>query len=980
MTTDPPPDRDAALVRLLEEQRLALQRANDALAEREARLRAIFDAEPECVKLLDAGGRLIDMNRAGLRMLEAESLGQVLAADVSAFVVEEHRTAFRELVERVFRGETGHLEFQITSLGGRRRWMDTRAAPLRDATGRVTALLAITRDVTERRQTEDALRESESRNRAIAELVSDYAYTFRVTPDGRLEGEWVTDSFTRAFGLTLAQVSARGGWQRMVHPDDLPEALRHVQKVVAGESDICEMRWLTVTGEVRWLRDYARPVIDERTGRVVRIHGAAQDITERKLAEARLARLNRTYALLSEINQLIVREQETQRLLAGACRIAVETGGFLLACVVRPTAEDGRLGLAAHAAATPEAAIAPDHGFDDPALGFALTERAFATGARTVCNDIGTDPAAAPWRAAALGRGYRAMAAFPLVVAGRRAGVFSLYAATAGFFDTEELKLLDELAVDLGFALERHELERERERAERELRASEVRFRELAETIDDVFWVADPDRRHVLYVSPGYEKIWGRSCQSLYEDPDSWLAAVHPDDRERVREAAVLDRVARGLYDEEYRVVRPDGQVRWIRDRAYAVRNEAGQVERVLGVARDVTESRALEAQLRQAQKMEAIGQLAGGVAHDFNNILAAILMQADLAATAEGVSEAVRADLMSIRAAAERAGKLTHQLLLFSRRASLQPQDIDLNEVVTSLARMLQRIIGEDVRVQLHLDSRPLMTHADPGMLDQILMNLAINARDAMPEGGDLRIETAECLVGEAEAHRQPAARPGRYVRLSVIDTGTGIPAHVLPHIFEPFFTTKPPGRGTGLGLATVFGIVQQHRGWIDVDSTPGRGTRFDVLLPACEARQRPTEAARPKPRGGSETILLVEDDAQVRTLARMVLERSGYRVLEAPGGHDALRIWERREGPIHLLLTDVVMPGGIDGVELAGSLRQHDPALKVLYCSGYAPQASPRQVALRSGDELLHKPFSPDQLLEAVRRCLDRPAPPLI
>jgi nitrogen-specific signal transduction histidine kinase/CheY-like chemotaxis protein len=405
------------------------------------------------------------------------------------------------------------------------------------------------------------------------------------------------------------------------------------------------------------------------------------------------------------------------------------------------------------------------------------------------------------------------------------------------------------------------------------------------------------------------------------------------------------------------------------------VRDASGKVERVVGVARDITEPRQLAEQFRQSQKMDAIGQLAGGVAHDFNNILAAIMMQAEMAGMIENVKGKVQDALSDIRVYAERAANLTRQLLLFSRRQVMQPRELNLNEVVTNLAKMLQRIIGEDVRLQLHLHPAPLTTRADAGMLDQVLMNLAVNARDAMPGGGRLLIETTEKTVSEDLAGLHTEAAPGRYVCLSVSDTGIGIPPDVLPRIFEPFFTTKEPGKGTGLGLATVFGIVKQHEGWLKVDSMPGQGTNFKVFLPARTATS--AEAARaeapPKPRGGTETILLAEDDSDVRMLVQAVLEHHGYKVIEAANGIEALKLWTEHRGTVALLLTDLVMPAGMTGQQLARRLQQDQPDLKIIFTSGYSAEIAGRELQLRSGENFVQKPFAPYQLLEVVRKCLD-------
>ena len=514
----------------------------------------------------------------------------------------------------------------------------------------------------------------------------------------------------------------------------------------------------------------------------------------------------------------------------------------------------------------------------------------------------------------------------------------------------------------------------ERRQAEIALRASEERFQQLAANINEVFWMVDPVKGNVIYISPAYERIWGRSCQSLYDAPESWLTAIHPEDRERVR-LAVATFNSKGVFEEEYRVLRPDLQVRWIQGTAFPVRNAASQIERVVGVARDITDRRQMAEQLRQSQKMDAIGQLAGGVAHDFNNILAAMMMQSELLRTAGNISQEVRDGLQQIFNAAERAANLTRQLLLFSRRQVMQVRDLDLNEVVTSLAKMLQRIIGEDVHLDLQLHATPLMTHADAGMIDQVLMNLAINARDAMSKGGRLLIETTEKDVDEDLARLNPDTAPGWYVCVSVSDTGAGIPPEILPKIFEPFFTTKESGKGTGLGLATVFGIVKQHGGFIQVESEPHCGAIFRIFLPAnkVEPKSPTPPAMKARLHEGTETILLVEDDEGVRTLIRVTLERHGYRVLEAANGIEAIKLWDQHSKEVALLLTDLVMPAGVSGHELADRLQKDKPQLNVIFTSGYSAEVAVRQIKSQADENFLQKPFPPDQLLETVRRCLD-------
>jgi PAS domain S-box-containing protein len=403
----------------------------------------------------------------------------------------------------------------------------------------------------------------------------------------------------------------------------------------------------------------------------------------------------------------------------------------------------------------------------------------------------------------------------------------------------------------------------------------------------------------------------------------------------------------------------------------------------------DLTERKKLEGQFRQSQKMEGIGQLAGGVAHDFNNILAVIQMQADLLKTEAGITPAQLETAVEIGSAVQRASALTRQLLLFSRKETLQPRDLDLNESINELTKMLRRTLGDNIQLQFKFAMQPIFVRADAGMMDQVLMNLALNARDAMPKGGKLVIETSAVEFDEAAASHSGQIRPGKFVCLSVSDTGCGIPPENLQRIFEPFFTTKDVGKGTGLGLATVFGIVQQHNGWIDVNSEVGHGTTFRIYLPhiAKTSDQKFVQPATEQARGGNETILLVEDEPRLRASVKNVLSRLGYNVLESSDGASALKVWKKhrnevhftqkvwnqKRDEIHLLLTDMVMPGGMTGKDLGEQLLKENPGLKVIYVSGYSAEVAGRDFPLKEGVNFLIKPFQAQKLAQTVRQMLD-------
>jgi two-component system cell cycle sensor histidine kinase/response regulator CckA len=408
---------------------------------------------------------------------------------------------------------------------------------------------------------------------------------------------------------------------------------------------------------------------------------------------------------------------------------------------------------------------------------------------------------------------------------------------------------------------------------------------------------------------------------------------------------------------------------------ASPVRDQDGRISALLSVGRDITDQlraddtrRRLEDQLRQAQKMEAVGQLSGGIAHDFNNILTVILGNTALIESSPRLPADLLDAVREVGHSAERASSLTRQLTRLSRQQPMQARALDLNDVVRTMARLLERILGEDVRLRFNLAPEPLRVHADAGRIDQVLLNLAVNARDAMPSGGQLAIETFAVEWRET-------MREGAFAGVRVIDTGGGIAPEVVPHVFEPFFTTKDVGKGTGFGLATVYSIIQQHNGWINVESRLGTGTVFTFFLPRLGMDVRP--GARPPDTpvvpGGRETILVVEDERPLRSLVTNVLMQSGYTVLEAPSGMTALDVWARHRHEIQLLLTDVVMPDGMSGLELAHRLRRDRPDLRVIYTSGYSAEIATRGIQLQEGFNFLSKPYRAPELLRMVRANLD-------
>jgi len=519
----------------------------------------------------------------------------------------------------------------------------------------------------------------------------------------------------------------------------------------------------------------------------------------------------------------------------------------------------------------------------------------------------------------------------------------------------------------------------ERKRAQEALRASEERYRLISENTADVIWLLDADSRRFTYVSPSVQQLLGYSPEEVLGK--DMAVALTPESQEYAtsRLTEVLARFANG--DESVRTqvhqidqLRKDGSIVRTEVAITLLQNQQGGVGEILGVTRDVTDRLQVEGRLLQAQKLESVGRLAGGVAHDFNNLLTVINGYCDMLMSELPQDEGSHELVAEIRTAGERAAALSGQLLVLSRKQVVQAREVNLNDIIGEVEKMLGRVIGEDIRLESVLSPSLGCVLADPGQLHQILMNLAVNARDAMPNGGTLLIETTNIDLEEGFAGPHAEVQAGRYVQLKVTDTGVGMTQEVLSHLFEPFFTTKKAGEGTGLGLATVYGIVKQCGGSIWVYSQPGQGTNFSIYLPRIEpsgtAQNEPAQAT-PTVRG-TETILVVEDQDQLRKMTERVLRDHGYKVLDAADPDAALIHSKSYDGTIHLLLTDVVMPGMM-GPELADRIKALRPAIEVVFMSGYSERALLDRQVMESAGAYLAKPFSPKSLAVKVREVLD-------
>lgn len=677
-----------------------LREENARLQEAVQRWQTVVENEPECVKVVAEDGTLLEMNPAGLAMLEAASLAEVKSRPLIEFIAPEYREAFTELHRRVMRGERCTLQFAVVGLRGGQRWLETYAVPHADHQGRPVALVAVTRDITRRRRAETAL----------------------------------------------------------------------------------------------------------------------------SRAEARL-------------------------------RLALSAGD----------------------------------------AGGAANESATAT-----------DPA-------------------------------------------------------------------ERKRAADVLPDTNLWFRLLAENIRDVFWIIEPNGK-LLYVSPGFGLIWGRPGERIDRHPLSWLRTVHPDDHERVRCALEL-RQPTGDFKEEYRIVRPDGAIRWVRERSFPVRDHAGRIHRVVAITEDITEGKQLEERFLQAQRREAIGTLAAGVAHDLNNILAPILMGAALLrGTASTDPERHLTEM--IERNAERGADVVRQLLALSRGAPPDRRTLRPGALIEEIVRLVRATFPPRIVLRVEIAPDLCDVDADATQLHQVLLNLCVNARDAMPGSGTLSISAANVVVKHED---QPPGElmPGHYVAIAVADTGCGISEDARAHIFEPFFTTKAPGEGTGLGLSTVAGIVRNHGGTVTIDSTVGQGSTFRVFLPALLAPSEPTRTEPPPPPTGSgELILVVDDEPGVRSVLCALLERAGYQTIAAGDGEEAMRIFLLRRDEIRLVLSDLAMPV-MDGLTLIRALRGLEPALPIVAAAGALDAVTQQELTSLAVNEILAKPYRPPELFGALRRELESVSP---
>jgi two-component system cell cycle sensor histidine kinase/response regulator CckA len=857
----------------------------------------------------------------------------------------EDRLWAAEFCAREIAAHRSHeFEYRMIAADGRVVWLrDVVHVVVED--GRPAELFGVMLDITERKRADAGLREREERFRALVEYSSDAIALL----DARGTTTYTSRTATRLLGYTPAELVGRSGFE-LLHPEDA-ERGGHVFQEILGQPGVpvrAEIRARHKDGTYRHLETVAVNRLHEPAVGAIVVN--YRDLTARKRAE-------RIQQATYRISHAALTAEDLPALLRALHDIVNElmpAQNFYVALV---DPQRNRLTF-------PYFVDQYDREAPERPLGRGLTEYVMRTGRPLLATPDVYEDLVRRGEAQLIGAPSLDWVGVPLQVRDRTIGVVAVQTYSEGIrYGEEEKDILTFVSTQIAMAIER-------KRAEDELREQRALLQSIVDHIPVMLAFVAADGR-VTWGNREWSRVLGYTIEEA-RDRDI-LAELYPDPADRARVLGSIGAPASQWHNFQ---TRPrDGRVL---DTTWA--NVPLPDGASLAIGMDVTERRRAEAalrhaeeQLRQAQKMEAVGRLAGGVAHDFNNLLTAILGSTELLLSGLEPASPLRQDAAEIKKAAERAAGLTRQLLAYSRRQVLQPEVLDLNRVVADMDRMLRRLIGEDVELVTTLAPDLGAVRADRGQLEQVLVNLVLNARDAMPRGGKLTLETTNTELDPGYVEDHTGAKAGPHVLLAVTDTGAGMDPETAAHLFEPFFTTKEVGKGTGLGLATVYGIVKQSDGYIMVYSEPGHGTTFKIYLPRVAAAEpAPPPALRPTVTRGSETVLVVEDEEAVRSLSRRALEAGGYTVLAAADGADAVRLVERYGGPIHLVLTDVVMPG-MSGRELADRLVQRRPGLRVLYMSGYPGDAIVHRGALDPGTAFLQKPFMPDDLTRKVREVLD-------
>ncbi len=927
-------------------------RLEQQLKEHEQWLAATLNSIGEGVVTTDAQGRIKSMNPAAQELTgwtEVEAGGRP-RAEVVQLIGQEPAAPESDL--HLLQTGMTLTDHWLLARTGARILVDANFRSIRDQQGRSCGTVVTLRDITHRQQIEQAQAEKQEFYRSLFE--NNHAVMLLIDPGTAaiVDANAAACSF---YGYRRVELTAK----KITELSTLPEA--QVKAAIAQAAAQKRSQFLSKhslsNGQLRQVEIYSGPI---KVGGRQLLCAIIHDITDRKQAEEELQRRNRELTLLNQVIAASVATTEPEKFLASVCRELAQAFNLSHAAALLVDAEQQTVKVVAGYAAQQVAPL-PRNTF--PFGPDSVVQSILTTRQPLAVADVQNEPRLANMQNLLGQLGLASLLLLPLTVETEVTAILALAAPEPHHFSVSQVNLGHTVADQVAGALTRVRLQQQHHQL------STV----IEQTAESV--VITDQTGAIIYVNPAFEQISGYSrAEAVGQNPRILQSGRHSIDfYEQLWQAITAGQTWQGRLINK----KKDGSLYTEEATISPIRNDQGAIVNYVAVKRDVTRELELEEHYRQAQKLEAIGLLAGGIAHDFNNILTGINGFAELLYMQLPPGSPHQEDVAKILKGGQRAAELVRQLLAFSRKQVIEPKILDLNSLVSELERMLLRLIGEHIRLTTSLAPHLWPIKADPTQLEQIVLNLVINARDAMPNGGQLTIDTANVTLTDEDLPDQLELPPGEFVKLTVSDTGIGMSEQVKAHIFEPFFTTKELGRGTGLGLATVYGIVKQNCGLIWVDSEPGQGTTFQIYLP------RVDEPVTPQPRPewtfeltrGSETILLVEDEPNVRELAAEMLNRQGYRVLTAADGAEALKVADELAGPLDLLVTDVIMPR-LNGPELAGRLKESRPDLKILYVSGYADEMIARFGILEHGVSLLPKPFSAMLLARKVRQVLEASA----
>jgi len=928
-----------------------------------AKLAAVVEFSDDAIFSETLDG-IVDSWNAGAQRLFGCSAGEILGRTVAPFVPPCRMHELQQMLAAVQRGERlQNFETERTRKDGQPIWVSLSVSPIKDSDDKIAGVSKIARDITATRSLQA------ERDRLLKQLslqIARLPLAYILMDQQGCVLEW-NPAAERMFGYARQEAVGRSCFELIV-PTPMDSRVHElIDRIWAGDMNahsVNENR--TKDGRTLTCEWMNTPLLDD-DGRVFAVISLAQDVTERKRTEAALEERMRHALLAAQVGVILTGQEDLRRTLQDCCAAVVEHLDVAFAGIWTLKAEENVLEL--QASAGPYAGQDGPHG-QAPVSTLKIGQIAQQRRPH-LSNQVIGDPCLGDqeW---ATREGMVAFAGYPLICHDRLVGVIAMFSRRK-ITDTA-LKAIESVSDGIAMGIERC-------RVTAELKTSEERFDLAVRGSSDGLW-----DWNILtgagYLSPRFKEMLGYKEDELENSFNTFESLLHPDDRARVLEDVYQRIRERAPYSGEFRMRSKRGEIRWFCSRGRAIWNADGQPYRMSGAVTDITERKQMETalalrdeQLRQSQKLEAVGSLAGGIAHEFNNLLQAIRGFANFAL--EGLPpEGQRAkDLQQVVTATNRAATLTRQLLGFSRRQVLERVAMDPREVVLDLVKMLRPLIGEQIELVVSPATDVCQVSADQGLLQQMLINLCINARDAMPSGGRLVLKTKRVDFTPQYCEFHPTTKPGPYLLFSVSDNGCGIPPDVKDRIFEPFFTTKEVGKGTGLGLATVYGIVQQHNGMINVYSEVGIGTTFNIYLPLdAGAKTSSAEPARDPSRGGMETILFAEDEPMVRDLAVRILQQAGYTLLVATDGAQAVELFEANAGVISLALLDAVMPR-LNGRQVYDRIKLRKPDLPVVFCSGYDAETGQLQFLLNQGLRLVQKPFDPEVLLRNVRDALDAP-----